>query len=64
MLFLGDEHVCEGFPLYRQNIDPGHAFASGCVADNVDQAVNRALRGKGRPIEEEAGTEESEPVET
>jgi hypothetical protein len=32
--------------------------------EELDQAVARAMRGKPLPAEEEAGREESEPVET
>jgi uncharacterized protein len=47
------------------NIKPRHPVGLGlCTLDELDQAVARALRGKARPVEEEAGSEESEPVET
>jgi len=41
MLFFRDEHVRERFPLYRQDIYHAHAFAPGCIADDVDQSVDR-----------------------
>jgi uncharacterized protein len=49
------------------NIKPRHPVSLGlCTMEELDQAINRALRSKGgRPAEpQEAGTEESEPVET
>ncbi len=48
------------------NIKPRHPVGLGlCTLDELDQAVARALRGKPRPVEEEAaGSEESEAVET
>ena len=47
------------------NIKPRHPVGLGlCTLDDLDQAVARATRGKARPAEVEAGTEESEPAET
>ncbi len=47
------------------NIKPRHPVGLGlCTMEEIDAAVARALRGKGRPAEAEAGREESEPVET
>jgi uncharacterized protein len=47
------------------NIKPRHPVGLGlCTLDELDAAVARAQRGKGRPVEEEAGSEESEPAET
>ncbi len=47
------------------NIKPRHPVGLGlCTLDEIDQAVARALRAKGRPAEAETGSAESEPVET
>jgi len=47
------------------NIKPRHPVGLGlCTMEELDAAITRATRGKGRPAEVEAGTEESEPVET
>ncbi len=47
------------------NIKPRHPVGLGlCTLDELDQAVARSLRTKGRPAEAEAGREESESVET
>ena len=48
------------------NIKPRHPVGLGlCTLDELDQTVARALRAKGgRPAEAEAGSEESEAVET
>ena len=46
------------------NIKPRHPVGLGlCTLDELDAAVARSLRGKARPAEERAGSEESEPVE-
>jgi hypothetical protein len=48
------------------NIKPRHPVGLGlCTLDELDRAVARSLRGKPRPVEEaQAGSAESEPVET
>jgi hypothetical protein len=47
------------------NIKPRHPVGLGlCTLEELDQAINRSLRGKPRPAEVEVGTEESEPVES
>ena len=49
------------------NIKPRHPVGLElCTMEEIDAAVARALRGKGRPVEveAEAGSEESEPAET
>ena len=47
------------------NIKPRHPVGLGlCTMEELDAAVARALRTKGRPAPAEAGTAESEPVET
>ena len=49
------------------NIKPRHPVGLElCTMEEIDAAVARALRGKGRPVEVEveAGSEESEPAET
>ena len=46
------------------NIKPRHPVGLGlCTLDELDQAIARANRGKPRPVEEEAGSEENEPAE-
>jgi len=47
------------------NIKPRHPVGLGlCTMEELDRAVSRALRARGQPEPQEAGTEESEPVET
>jgi len=47
------------------NIKPRHPVGLGlCTMEELDTAIARALRGKARPADAEAGTEESEPAET
>ena len=47
------------------NIKPRHPVGLGlCTMEELDSAIARALRGKGRPADAEAGSEESEPAET
>ena len=47
------------------NIKPRHPVGLGlCTPEELDEAVARSLRGKRPAVEEEAGSEESEPVET
>ena len=47
------------------NIKPRHPVGLGlCTMEELDAAVARALRTKGRPAPVEADTEASEPVET
>jgi uncharacterized protein len=47
------------------NIKPRHPVGLGlCTMEEIDQAVARSLRVKGRPAEAEAASEESEPIET
>jgi len=46
------------------NIKPRHPVGLGlCTLEELDQAVARANRGKPRPAEAEAGSEQSEPAE-
>jgi hypothetical protein len=47
------------------NIKPRHPVGLGlCTMEELDRAVSRALRARGQPEPQEAGSEESEPVET
>ena len=50
------------------NIKPRHPASLGlCTMEELDRAIARALRSKGgaaRAVEQETGTEESEPVES
>jgi hypothetical protein len=47
------------------NIKPRHPVGLGlCTMEELDRAVSRALRARGQPEPLEAGSEESEPVET
>ena len=47
------------------NIKPRHPVGLGlCTMEDLDRAVSRALRARGQPEPQEAGSEESEPVET
>ena len=47
------------------NIKPRHPVSLGlCTIEELDQTVARARRSKGLPLDEEAGTAESEPLET
>ena len=47
------------------NIKPRHPVGLGlCTMEELDRAVSRALRARGQPEPQEAGTEESESVET
>ena len=47
------------------NIKPRHPVGLGlCTMEELDAAVARALRTKGRPAPVEAETAENEPVET
>ena len=47
------------------NIKPRHPGGLGlCTMEELDRAVSRALRARGQPEPQEAGSEESEPVET
>ncbi len=47
------------------NIKPRHPVGLElCTMEELDAAIARATRGKARPADAEAGTEESEPVET
>jgi uncharacterized protein len=46
------------------NIKPRHPVGLGlCTMEELDRAVSRALRARGQPEPQEAGSEESEPVE-
>jgi hypothetical protein len=46
------------------NIKPRHPVGLElCTMEELDAAIARSLRGKARPVDEEAGTEESEPTE-
>jgi hypothetical protein len=53
---------------WNKDIKPRHPVGLGlCTMEELDQALARALRSKGgtaQPAEHEAGTEESEPVES
>ena len=47
------------------NIKPRHPVGLGlCTLDELDAAVARATRGKPRPADAEAGSDESESLET
>jgi len=47
------------------NIKPRHPVGLGlCTMEELDRAVSRALRARGQPEPQEAGSEESEPVVT
>ena len=47
------------------NIKPRHPVGLGlCTMEELDAAITRALRGKPRPADAEAGAAESEQVET
>jgi uncharacterized protein len=47
------------------NIKPRHPVGLGlCTMDELDRAVSRAQRARGQPERQEAGSEESEPVES
>jgi hypothetical protein len=46
------------------NIKPRHPVGLGlCTMEELDAAIARSLRGKGRPADAEAGIAQSEPVE-
>jgi len=46
------------------NIKPRHPVGLGlCTLEELDQIVARASHARGRPVEEEAGSEASEPAE-
>ena len=46
------------------NIKPRHPVGLGlCTLEEIDEAIRRALRGKPRPVDETAGSEENEPAE-
>ena len=50
---------------WNKDIKPRHPVSLGlCTLEELDQAIARSLRGKPRPVEAEAGSEESEPVES
>jgi len=47
------------------NIKPRHPVGLGlCTMDELDRAVSRAQRARGQPEQQDAGSEESEAVET
>jgi hypothetical protein len=47
------------------NIKPRHPVGLGlCTMDELDRAISRAQRARGQPERQEAGSEESEPVES
>jgi hypothetical protein len=47
------------------NIKPRHPVGLGlCTMDELDRAVSRAQRARGQSERQEAGSEESEPVES
>ena len=47
------------------DIKPRHPVSLGlCTMEELDRAVARAQRARGQPEQQEAGSEESEPVES
>src|SRR5205823_842465 len=48
-----------------EDIKPRHPVSLGlCTMEELDRAVARAQRARGQPERQEAGSEESEPVES
>jgi len=50
---------------WNKDIKPRHPVSLGlCTMEELDRAVARAQRARGQPERQEAGSEESEPVES
>ena len=50
---------------WNKDIKPRHPVGLGlCTMEELDRAISRAQRGRGQPERQEAGREESEPVES
>ena len=50
---------------WNKDIKPRHPVGLGlCTMEELDRAISRAQRARGQPERQEAGSEESEPVES